>query len=56
MEAYGGIDLHSNNNIIALTDEQHQMLLLPDQNISLALKSNLMLMGTLSEAITQINP
>nr|VFK65057.1 MAG: hypothetical protein BECKTUN1418D_GA0071000_13101 [Candidatus Kentron sp. TUN] len=27
MELYGGIDLHSNNNVVVLTDEQDQMLL-----------------------------
>jgi len=27
MELYGGIDLHSNNNVIVLTDEQDQVVL-----------------------------
>jgi transposase len=44
---------YSANDVKKLTLELVEQLL-PDQNISLAVESNLMVMGTLSEAITQI--
>ena len=53
MRLYGGIDLHSNNSVKRLNDEEVDRLL-PDGDLTLAVKSNLAVMRTLDDAIKRL--
>jgi len=48
MKLYGGIDLHSNNNVIGLSDEAVDALL-PDRDLALAVKANVSVLTCLRQ-------